>query len=49
MLILQTLSFELNIILTLIFNFIVLLSYHAISMFLVKKFSCPVATHGYTT
>jgi hypothetical protein len=29
--------------------FIVLLSYYAIRVFLVKKISCPIATHGHTT
>jgi hypothetical protein len=34
---------------TLVFNFIVLLSYRAIRIFLLQKFSCPVATHGHAT
>jgi hypothetical protein len=41
--------FLLNITLMLIFNFVVLLSYHAIHMDLVQKSNCPVATHGYAT
>ena len=43
----RTLLFGLNVTLTSLFNFIVLLSYRAIFMFLVQKFSCPVATHGH--
>ena len=39
--------FGLNVTLTLVFNFTVLLSYRAILVFLVQKFSCPVATHGH--
>ena len=37
----QTLLFELNIILTSVFNFIILLSYHAIRVFLLKNFVVP--------
>ena len=44
-LITRTLIFRLNV--TSVFNFTVLLSYRAIHMFLVKKFSCPIATHGH--
>jgi hypothetical protein len=40
------LPFGLNVALTLIFNFTVLLSYRAIRMFLVQKFGCPVASMG---
>ena len=40
-----TLPFRLNITLTSIFNFTILLSYHEIRVFLVQKFSCSVATH----
>ena len=43
----RTLLFELNVTLTSVFNFTVLLSYHTICVFLVQKFSCSVATHGY--
>jgi hypothetical protein len=39
MLISRTLLFELNVILTAVFNFIVLLSYRTIRVFLVQKFS----------
>ena len=49
MLISQTLVFKLNVTLTSVFNFTVLLSYRAIHVFLVQKFSCSVATHGYAT
>jgi hypothetical protein len=45
----QTLLFELNVTLTSVFNFIVLLSYFTICVFLVQKFSCPVATHEHAT
>jgi hypothetical protein len=43
----RSLLFGLNATLTLVFNFTVLLSYHAIRVFLVQMFSCPVATHGH--
>jgi len=39
--------FRLNVNLILVFNFIILLLYCAIHMFLVQKFSCSVATHGH--
>ena len=42
----QTLLFELNDTLTAVFNFTALLSYRAIHLFLVQKFSYFVATHG---
>ena len=45
MLISRTLFFELNVTSTAV----LLLSYHAIRVFLVQKFSCPVATHGHAT
>ena len=47
MLISQTLLFGLNVTLTSVFNFTVLLSYCAIRLFLVQKFSCSIATHGH--
>ena len=47
MLISRTLHFELNVTLTVVFNFTVLLSYHAIRVFLVQKFSYSVATYGH--
>jgi hypothetical protein len=40
-------DFWLNITLTLVFNFKVLLSYRAIYVFLVQKFNYPVATHEF--
>jgi len=43
----QTLHFGLNVASASVFNFIVLLSYRAIHVFLVQKFSCPVATYGH--
>ena len=43
----RTFIFGLNVTLMLVFNFTVLLSYRAIRVFLVQKFSCPVATHGH--
>jgi hypothetical protein len=49
LLISRTLPFGLNVTLTFVFNFTVLLSYRAIRVFLVQKFSCPVATHGHAT
>ena len=42
----RTLLFELNVTLTAVFNFTVLLSYRAILVFLVQKFSYHVPTHG---
>ena len=45
----RTLLFELNVTLTSVFNLTVLLSYRAIRMFLVKRFSCPVAMHGHAS
>jgi hypothetical protein len=41
--------FGLNVTLTLVFNFKVLLSYRAIHAFLVQKFCYHVATHGHAT
>jgi hypothetical protein len=46
LLISQTLRFGLNVTLTSVFNFVLLLSYHVIRVFLVQKFSCPVGTRG---
>jgi hypothetical protein len=43
----RTLLFGLNVTLTSVFDLIVLLSYHVIRMFLVQKFSYPVATQGH--
>jgi hypothetical protein len=40
--------FGLNVTLMSVFIFTVLLSYRAIYMFLIQKFSCPVATHEHT-
>jgi hypothetical protein len=42
-------AFWLNITLTAVFNFIVLLSYRAIRVFLLQKFNYPVATHEHAT
>ena len=41
--------FQLNVTLTLVFNFIILLSYRAIHVFLVQNISYSVATHEYAT
>ena len=43
----RTLPLRLNVTLTLTFNFTVLLSYHAIRVFLIQNFNCPVAMHGH--
>ena len=45
----RTLPFGLHVILTLLFNLTVLLSYRVIRVSLLKKFSCPVARHGHIT
>ena len=45
MLISRTLLFGLNVTLTVVFNFTVLLYYRTILVFLVQKFSCHI-THG---
>ena len=47
MLISRTLHFGLNVTLTSVFNFTVLLSYRVIRVFLVQKFSYPVAMDGH--
>ena len=46
-LVLRTLLFKLIVTLTSVFNLTVLLSYRTICVFLVKKFSYPIATHGH--
>ena len=48
-LVLKTLFFELNVILMLAFNFIVLLFFHVICMFLIQNVSYLVATHGHAS
>jgi hypothetical protein len=42
-------AFWINVTLTWIFNFTVLLSYRAIHVFLIQKFICPVTTHEHAT
>ena len=43
----RTLPFGLSVTLTSVFNFIILLSYRAIRVFLVRKFSCSIAIYGH--